>query len=259
MKTFFSIVYIKPNNYSEERIAVGILGAEENVPFFYVNEKKLNFGLRLLHSTLRSPIKKGFKYLDFDINKYREGRETLPLFDEPLSIKYLKDLVKSKRGKIDYSPVFERDETIELDKLVKKYIGVSPSDPKENRPSQFKEWQAFLKGIKIKNFTKNYTISESIHPLLLTDFKVDLYREKGSVTLFKFLDLSRSSAYLQAQLVLYKNVIEGMSSWSSENGLGKGRYYLVVKKDDSRNKLSLSDIQAKAFEIINISQVKDKM
>ena len=120
MKSYFSIIYLKPNRFSEEKISIGLIGCNTTIPFFILNEKKLSFGLKTIDKELRYFIRKSLKLLSFDINRYREGKETLPLFDEVVSLKYLKGLKKNKQGIIHYGEPIEFQDQINLEKIATK-------------------------------------------------------------------------------------------------------------------------------------------
>ena len=120
MSTFFSLLYLKPNKHSDEKISIGIIGSLDGVPFFHLNEKKLSFGLKMIDKSLHAFIRKSLRLLSFDVNKYREGRESLPLFDEVVSSRFLKEMARNKRGKIVYGDPLEFEKAIKLEELVKK-------------------------------------------------------------------------------------------------------------------------------------------
>lgn len=130
MNSFFTLLYIVPNRFSEEKIAVGMLANIGGIPHFAYSDKKINFGLQRFGAELKTAIKKSFRLMDFDINKIRRGEETLSLFDAPFSHKLLKELTGKKRGIIQYSDLFElnsvnnqKDIQIDFEKLYSKFVG----------------------------------------------------------------------------------------------------------------------------------------
>ena len=261
MRTYFSLIYLKPNRYSEERIAIGMLGSLDGVPFFYLNDKKLSFGLKMIDKPLHALIRKSFKLLDFDVNKYRNGMESLPLFDEVVSLKYLKELSRNKRGKIIYGEPLEFEKALALKQLVKKYLGLSIEAV--NKPKYINPLFVLSESKSLRSFEVKKKLDSEEFPQLISNAKIDLLRTESYFTSFHFIDLNKKSNTLRTEINRYISTINALVEFAKDNSMGKGRHYFVYEKKSATGKNELlKKIKSRGkgyFEVISLKEVNDKV
>ncbi len=268
MKSYFNLIYIATNRFSSEKICVGVLANIEGIPYLGVSDKKLNFSLSFVNAEMRTFIRKSFKLLDFDVNKIRRGEDTLSLFDQPYSQKILKELANKKRGIIQYSDVFELEKFDKnlFEKLFKKFTGEIWEESKKSKSNNLtfkKRFKTYSADKRFTSFEKSFKLNPEEYSFIYKEIRVDLYRESNFLTIFMPLDIEQSVQTIQRNLSRFRLVIQSLKTYSENNGLGKGRYYLVYDSSKQKDKRELvSQIKSEissGFELIRMSEMKDKV
>lgn len=260
--TFFTIIYIRTNRFSNEQIAVGLLANIDGIPHFELSEKKLNFALKTCSSPLRKVIKKGFRYMDFDVNKIKRGEASLSLFDPPYARKLLKELSHKKRGVVQYSDLVELEKTVDFDRLFEKYIGMPNAGVKNTHKSTFKSrFKEYIDAPRFSGFETNYKLVANSYPFIYRDMTIDLCRKTNCFTVFHAVDFSRSVQTIQSHISRFRLIVQSLQQVSLKEGLGTGRYYMVYESTSAREKLNLIQaIRAEknmGYQIIRMTEMKD--
>jgi hypothetical protein len=87
-------------------------------------------------------------------------------------------------------------------------------------------------------------------------------RQNNGFTVFKSLDFNLTEATIQQHIATFRMVIESLSQYSTDNGLSKGRYYLVYESPNTEDKRHLVSKIKKvyhSFELVKISEMADKI
>ncbi len=265
MSSFFTIIYIKTNRLSDEKIAIGLLANINDLPEFHFSDYKLNFALKSVNSNVSRSIRKSLKRLTNDVNKYINGETTIPMFDEPYAKRLLEKLVLKKRGILFYGELFKLEKSIVYQKLFKKYISknFAPSESSHYQILSFKKrFNQHITHQRFDSFFKKKWLNDNEFPLLSSPLQVDLFRQKSGFTVFKALDFSHTEVTIQRHIAIFRMVVESLSKYSSENGLSKGRYYLVYdtpKTIPKRELVFKVKSVYKEFELIQMSEMLDKI
>lgn len=264
MESFFVLIYLVPNRFSEERIAVGVLANMDGIPHFDYSERKLTFGLSRFSAEFKTAVRKSFRLMDFDINKIRRGEKALSLFDPPYSKKLLKELAHKKRGVIQYSDLFELTTSVDFEKLYKKYTGELPQEKQTKKRTNFKaRFKEYISGKRFADFEYNYKLRANHYPFIYRDMTVDLCRKTNYYTVFYTLDFSKSVQTIQTKISRFRLIVQSLQQQSFIEGLSSGRYYLVYESTGSRSKQDLVNaIKSEknlGYEIIRMTEMKDKV
>ena len=118
MSNFFTLIYIKTNQFSDEKFCVGVLANIDNVPYFNFSKSKLKLALGYVNKDAVKGIKLSFSILKDDVENIE-----LSMFDLPYSKKILSKLTLKKHGVVQYSDLFELTAKVGFDKLYKKFVG----------------------------------------------------------------------------------------------------------------------------------------
>lgn len=260
--TFFTIIYIRTNRFSDEKIAVALLGNIDGVPYFELDDRKLSFAIRGMSSSLKRTIKKGFRLMHFDVNKIRRGEASLSLFDPPYAKRMLKEISQGKRGVIQYSDLYEMDQVVHFDKLFNKFIGTKTAKKASGKTSTFKSrFKEYIDHNRFNSFEANYKLRANAYPFIYRDMTIDLCRKTNSFTVFHTVDFSRSIQTIQTHISRFRLIVQSLQQVSQEEGLGTGRYYMVYESMSARDKLDLiKAIRAEknlGYQIIRMSEMKD--
>lgn len=263
--TFFVLIYIKTNRFSDEKWCIGVLANFNGIPYFGYSSNKLTQALKYIDNKKHSAIRKSFKWLENEVNKYVKGEEVLPLFDEPYSKKVLERLTLKKRGMVTVSDLYPLESNIDFSLLYKKYVGEKweiQSHSKAQTLSFRKRFNQFIADNKFNKFYKKYTLKPQDYPDLISSIKVDLLKAENSFTTFQMIDFSQSDLSIQRQMNQYKFIIQNLNQKAKELGLGIGRYYMVYENQKSPKKREvIHQLRQKTlpFELVLMSEMKDKV
>ncbi|HIP35897.1 MAG TPA: hypothetical protein EYG85_03490 [Crocinitomix sp.] len=264
MTNFFTLIYIKTNRLSDEKICVGIIANFDGVPYFGYSKNKLSMAFKFINPSIVKSIKRSLKILEEDVNKYIRGEESLSLFDMPYSKKILEKFALKKRGIVQYSDMFELNKPIDFDKLYKKYIGekwnFSKSKPIKH-PLTFKQrFFEYVSHKKFNNFSKKYKLTQKDFPNLIAPLTVDILNKSKFYTAFNLVDFNATPTTIQRTITRFKTIIDTLNLKAKEEGLSKGRYYLVYDNSITANNL-IENIKNnhKDFELISLTEMRDKV
>ncbi|MFT5821716.1 MAG: hypothetical protein ACI8ZM_002970 [Crocinitomix sp.] len=269
MNNFFTLIYIVPNRFSEEKITVGILANLDGIPHFGLSDKRLSFALQSFTSELKADVRKGFRYMDLDVNKINRGEEALSLFDPPYSKKLLKELSQKKRGVIQYSDLFEvtpsNHTKADFEQLFKKFIGEAYQQKivKKKTPNFNARFKEYVSSKKFKDFGYNFKLKANNFPFIYRDLTVDLCRKTNYFTVFYTIDFSKSIQTIQVNISRFRLIVESLQQVSDNEGLSSGRYYMVYESTSSQSKLalinSIRNEKNLGYKIIRMTEMKDKV
>ncbi len=268
MQSFFTLIYVVMNRFSDEKIVVGVLANLDGIPHFAYADRKLAFALRNSSAAFKASVRKSFRLMDFDINKIKRGEEALSLFDAPYSKRLLKELTHKKRGIIQYSDLFEAKTggNLAFDKLYKKFVGEEvPVTQKAKRSAvNFKaRFKEFVNTDRFKTFTYNFKLRANNYPYIYKDMSVDLLRKTSYYTVFYIIDFSKSVQTIQVNISRFRMIVQSLQQQSAKEGLSSGRYYMVYESTSSQSKLDLITAikkeQNMGYEIIRMTEMKDKV
>jgi len=264
MINFFTLLYIKTNRLSDEKICIGMLANFDGVPYFGYSSKKLHIAFKFTNNQLNKSIKRSLNILEQDVNKFIKGEEPLSLFDMPYSEKILKKLTLKKRGVVQYSDLIELAKPIDFSKLYKKYVSddwllSSSKSSKDELPFK-KRFFEFVNQKKFNSFDKKYKLIQEHFPNLIAPLTIDLIKKEKSYVAFKLIDMTSTVATIQRHITQYKAIINTLNQKALTDGLSKGRYYMVYEQN-SENKELINKIQLneKDFELIKLSEMLDKV
>lgn len=265
MLNFFTLIYIKTNRFSNEKFCVGVLANLDGIPHFGFSVTKLNTALSYVSSDLSKSIKRSFNLLESDANKIIKGEEALSLFDVPYSKKILEKLTLKKRGVVQYSEIFELNNSTDFSKLYKKFIGedwiLNRKSVKKEELSLKKRFYNFVNTDKYKSYRKKYKLTIEDYPSIYVPMTVDLVKKDSFYIVFHTIDFAASITTIQNALNKFRLIRQSLSQKSENEGLGKGRYYLIYENQtDDLKRVLIKKIKknANGFELLRMSEMGDK-
>jgi hypothetical protein len=264
MRNYFTLIYIKTNRFSDEKICIGMLANFDGVPYFGYSSKKLNIALKFTNNQLNKSIKRSLNILEQDVNKFIKGEEPLSLFDMPYSKKILEKLTLKKRGIVQYSDLKVLSKSVDFSKLYKKYVA---DEWKLSRPKSRiielpfkKRFFEFVNQKKFNSFNKKYKLTQENFPTLIAPLTIDLLKRDKSYVAFKLIDLTSSASTIQRNITQFKTIINALNQKALADGLSKGRYYMVYEQNsDKKELINKIQLNEKAFELIKLSEIRDKV
>lgn len=266
MASYFTIIYVKTNRFSDEKVAVGLLANINDLPEFHYSDVKLNFALKYVKTDLSKAIKRSLSLLVADVNQFVNGETSIPMFEAPYARKLLEKLTLKKRGILYYGELQELQNQIDYKVLFQKYIAVDWATQHARKSALHqtfkKRFSQHVLHRRFSSFSHKVILKDDEFPLISVPLQVDLLRQKNGFTLFKSIDFQQSERLIQQQIASFRLVIESLTAYSVEKGLSKGRYYLVYEspKEQSKSNLVLKIKSVhKGFELIRMSEMADKI
>lgn len=272
MISFFNLIYIVPNRFADEKIAVAILANIDGIPYFAFSERKLVFAMTGFTNDLKISLRKGFRYMDVDVNKIRRGEQALSLFDPPFAKKILAELAHKKRGVLVYSDLFEINQPAKkrtqdqlFDQLYRKFLQedreIAINKPKS--PSFKVRFRSFTAQAKFKDFEANFVLQANVYPYIYSDVTIDLCRKSHFFTVFQTVDFSKTIQNIQNQVSQFRIIVQSLQQKSITEGLSTGRYYLIYEPPTNTAKLALlnalKEEKKVGFKMIRMSEIKDTL
>jgi len=264
--SYFSLIYIKTNRFSEEKFCVGIIANNEGVPYFGYSKSKLNIALSFCNPNLTKAIKYSFGLLANDVNKIINGEEAMSLFDKPYSKQILEKLTLKKRGLVQYSDLFDVNQSFDFFKLYKKYVGeewVNEKKDVKKKDSFKKRFYRYVESKrKFDKFQKKSKLLPKDYSSIHVPLAVDLIHKDKAYLVFQTIDFTASITSIQNSLNKFRLLRQSLSQNSDLEGLSKGRYYLVYEspKDSTKRELVQKiNKNAIGFELIRLSEMSDKL
>lgn len=272
MNCFFTLIYLVPNRFSAEKIAVAILANIDGIPYFAASERKIAFATTGFSNELKLSLRKGFRYMDLDVNKIRRGEQALSLFDPPFAKKILAELAHKKRGVLVYSDLFEinqqngsKTQNQLFDQLYRKFLQEDREIPasKPKSPSFKTRFRSFTTQVKFKDFEANFVLQANVYPYIYSDVTIDLCRKSHFFTVFQTVDFSKTIQNIQNQVSQFRIIVQSLQQKSITEGLSTGRYYLIYEPPTNSAKLALlnalKEEKKVGFKMIRMSEIKDTL
>jgi len=266
MNHFFTLIYIKTNRFSDEKFCVGVLSNINGVPHFGYTIPKLNIALSFVNKDLSKSIKRSFLQLEKDVNKILNGEVALSLFDQPYSKNILSKLALKKRGVVQYSDLIELNSEVDFGKLFKKFVGEEWKSHQRVKNSIelsfYKRFFSFVSHKKFNQFKKKYKLNPKEFPLIYGSIKADLIKKESFYTLFQLIDFTATLPTIQRSLNNFRLIKESLNEKAHQEGLSKGRYYLVYENPKDKNKKDLVQQikqNSKDYELVKMNEMYDKV
>jgi hypothetical protein len=220
MKTFFSLVTVNTNSFSNESIVVGMLAIAKKIHFAY-STKKLSWVHKIENGHLLATLcENNLKKLDFLVSNENKKISQLKLVDELFSHNYFTYLSKYSAGAFKLSKPFEivgdfdeKDFAIYFNKFVGDTI-----EKKIVVKSEFS--QKIHKTLTIQGLKEKADINFEFKPQsfdsILKEAKVSLITKNGSIQAFQAIDFSKSESSIVNKLYETQMIYESLKHFAKE-------------------------------------------
>lgn len=267
MKNFLSVLYIKTNPLSEERICIGLfMGGEEKL-FFNFSETKFKHVASLVSKEVANSLKSDLKNLKKEVEESSK-RSSLYLSSERGMFKegYFNYLSRYNNGLIHFSkpePIPSVTTPELFDELYRKFTG-EVSNIKEKRPVH--TFNSMLKmylshdAFETRS-NRNFTIGPSIIPSLINTPKVDFISCNGSILAGKAIDLNSSLESIKNHVNEFWVLAEGLREFAVNHFPNSGKYELYINEPtDNENKKIMAALHRnhpkKPFEVKELEKLE---
>jgi hypothetical protein len=224
MKTFLSLLSIKTNNFSDEKVVVGLLAVSSEQIFYSYSKDKLKAvskisneeNLSSFAETILNQIQKKINKIDKEviIQQTKLYQKNKFFSDEYFS--YLSDY---NNGVLNFSKPYEINynfNTKDFEKYFKNFVGdILNSEVKKEKITFSKKIKPYFKkeGLDEKADI-NYTLNSSDFKGILKDFQMPLITKNGNINALQVIDFSMHPNTITHNLYETKIVYEALCSFS---------------------------------------------
>jgi len=270
MKTFLSILSVKTNNFSNEKIVVGLLAVSINEVYYAYSKEKLKLlnkisnqeNLSNFADTFLSQIKKSVAKINIDKNKCQESLSfSKSLFSEDY-FKYLSDY---NNGILHFSEPFEINydfSELDFSKYYNNFVGEVLEDKKkkENISLHKKIKTCFMKEGLDEKADLNYTLDSLNFKGILKDFQIPLITKNGSINALQTIDFGMHPNTITNNLYETKIIFDALSYFAPKINTSLGKIKVAFEEPDLNTEqhkilnLALKEYN-ETFEFITLDKV----
>lgn len=240
MKPFYSVVYLKPESASDEKVAVGLFLNTDNRPIFDYSDLKLKAAARLIDPDAVDSVEKMLKNIKRKIKTLRKDSSQKEAFEiGAFSESYFDYLSRYSNNMVIYSKPtensgdFSADDYSNLFKLlVDKHYG-----EKEFKPVSFRKTVAkALKSSPISNRVDlRYRIPKNKVKSLFSNHEVDYIGINESIISGNSLDTHTDPHTLEMKIYKLRALTDGLLDLANVLGFkNEGRHTLLYNDPEGR-------------------------
>lgn len=215
MKPFYSVLYIKSESISEEKIAVGMFLNAEKKPIFDYSEDKLRIAAKIVESDAVNSVEKVLKNIKKKVSSYSKDKKQTEAFNiEPFTSTYFEYLSRYSNNLLIYSKPsenmgdFENDDFKSLFRLlIDKNYGVI-----EEKPISFKEKaEKRLKASKVsERLDIKYRVPKNRVKSILSNKEVDYIGVNDSIYSGNVIDTETDHYVIESKVYQLRALIDGL-------------------------------------------------
>ncbi len=239
MKPFYSIVYIKPNTLSDEKISIGMVLNTGNRALFDFSETKLKAISRLIETDILETVermlknvKKKAEAVSVDINQI-EGFEV-----DPFTKDYFNYLNKYSNNILEYSKPSENEGNFnasDFEELFKLFVDSSYGFKVKEEVSFRQSFEKKLINSRVSDCLDiKYRVSKKRVSTILSNTEVDYIGVNGTIYSGHVLDTNLSHSSLENRIYKIRSLIIGLRELSKAYNLDtKGEHVVYFNEPDT--------------------------
>lgn len=217
MNSFYSLVKISPNSFTQDSIIIGLIVFDGNSFHFQFSDLKKRIAKSLMKTDSKQIellVKEIAANLQKVNNQSQKQEHTFFNINQPISEDYFEYLSKYSNGILGFTApkaIYDRINTVKFNQLF--HLLVDQIELIQKEKSSEKEIQ-FYKTVTTKLINRvanrvhtNIELDSKFAPTLLSAFKIDCIGKNGSLIGAKTLPLTKTTATLHKELNTYISVI----------------------------------------------------
>ncbi|MGO3262797.1 hypothetical protein [Mesonia sp.] len=261
MKTFLSILSIKTNNFSNEKIVVGLLAVSANQVFYAYSKDKLKVLNKISHQDNLSNFAESIlnqikKKIDKTNKENFSFQESLSLKKELFSEEYFNYLSNYNNGILNFSKPYEINylfSTLDFEKYYKNFVGalVEPEN-KEIKLTLHKKIKPYFdkKGLEEKA-DLNYTLHSANFKGVLQDCQIPLITKNGNINALQAIDFNMHPNTITHHLYETKIIFDALSNFAPKINSSVDKIKIAFEEPKLKSKQHiLLDLALKEYKDI---------
>ncbi|WP_216690000.1 hypothetical protein [Hymenobacter siberiensis] len=232
MKSFISLIYIKTNPVSDEKICIGIFVGGEERNIFAWSDSKLKICTKLVSGDIYPSLSKTFINISKDAKESdsaENGLKKLFIDNYKYSHSYFEYLNRYNDGIIEFKEPKILPKQISDDdfkKLFKLYVGESIITPKDKHETFYKKVKShLLNPVFAQKTNLNYKIPEEVIGTIYRPQLVDFISCNGNILAGNAIDFSATPSNIESKLYEFRALVQGLKQFArNKNFRGRGKY-----------------------------------
>lgn len=272
MKTFLSIISIKTNNFSNEKIVVGLLAVTADKIYYAYSKDKLNVlnkfsknnNLSVFSKNILNQIKKKITKTN---SKGTENQFHLNFSNSLFSEEYFSYLSNYNNGVVNFSKPFEINYDFSNTDFEKYYLnflgeGITYKE-KNNKTSFYKKIKPYFEkqGLKEKA-DLDYTLNPLDFQGILKDCKIPLITKNGNINAIQTIDFCMQPDTITNHLYETKIIFDALNKFAPKVNTSVEKIKVAFEEPELKTEqYKLFDLAIKeyndTFEFITPDKVDD--
>ncbi len=240
MNNFYSILYLRPEPVSDEKISIGLFLNSHKKPVFDFSENKLKLASKLIGTDAKDSIERMLRNIKAKTDSASKNKNQTEAFNiNSFSKDYFDYLKRYSNNLLIYSKPSENIGNFNLDDynelfrlLIDKNFRVK-KEAKESFKTAFKnKIKSSVINEKIDTF---YSLSKDSLESVYRDHRVGYIGVNGRIITGNSIDLRGNPYNAENNLYLYRAMAEGLSNVASKRGITKeGKHIIYHNEPDSK-------------------------
>jgi hypothetical protein len=241
MKPFYSVLYLKSESISDEKIAVGMFLNAENKPVFDYSEDKLRVAARIIDSDAVDSVERTLRNIKKKVRSYTKDDGQVEAFDiEPFTSGYFDYLSRYSNNLLIYSKPSENigdfgfeDFNSLFKLLVDKNYGLV-----EEKPISFKEKaEKRLKESRVsERLDIKYRVPKSRVKSIFSNKKVDYIGVNDSIYSGNIIDTSTDHYVIENKVYQIRALIDGLLDLANSLKLKNESHHILYYNEPEGRK-----------------------
>jgi flagellin-specific chaperone FliS len=240
MKSFYSVLYLKSESISDEKIAVGLLLNTDRKPLFDYSDNKLKAASKIIDSEAIDSVEKHLKNIKRKVNSLSKDKNQIEAFDvDPFTSSYFDYLNRYSNNLILYSKPeknigdFKLDDFISLFRLlVDKNYGFEEKETVTFR----KKVEETLRASKVSERVDiRYRVPKDRVTSILRNHEVDYIGANSKIYSGNVLDTTTDHYTIENKVYQIRALIDGLIELAGHLDLEKkGQHVVYYNEPEGR-------------------------
>lgn len=240
MKSFYSILYLKSESISDEKIAVGMFLNIDRKPLFDYSEDKLKVASKIIDSDAVDSIEKHLKNIKKKVNSISKDKNQKETFEiDPFTNSYFDYLNRYSNNLILYSKPEENIGDFKLgdfDSLFKLMVDKNYGFVEKDTATFRKKVEETLRASKVSERVDiRYRVPKDRVTSILRNHEVDYIGANGKIYSGNVIDTSSDHYTIENKVYQVRALIDGLIELAGQLNLEKkGQHVVYYNEPEGR-------------------------
>lgn len=240
MKPFYSVLYLKPESVSEEKIAIALFLKTENKPIFDFSEYKLKVASKIIESEVVDSIEKKLKNIRKKIDSISNDENQIEAFEiAPFTDSYFDYLSRYSNNLIEYSKPSENVGNFSDKDFLSLFRLLVDKNFEEEKEESIPYREVVKKKLESSIISEcvdiRYRIPKNRVKTIYRNHEVDYIGVNGSIISGNSIDTTTDPYTLENKIYMLRALVEGLLDLSeSYNMKDEGHHIIFYNEPEER-------------------------